>query len=77
VSDKRRRQEIVLKRIFLGFVVLLVLVVSTLWFTPGRRTSEVERSIRRDSVPADYALHNDLRVSVPTPEMHILAQPHQ
>ena len=61
-----------LKRILLGFVVLLALVVATLWFTLGRRTSEAERSIGRDSAPADYALQDDSRVRVPAPEAHVL-----
>ena len=61
-----------LKRILLGFMVLLLLVVATLWFTLGRRTSEAERSIGRDSALADYALQDDSRVRVKAPEAHVL-----
>ena len=61
-----------LKRILLGFVVLLVLVAAIVWFTIGRRISEADRSIGRDSAAADYALQDDSRVCVPTPEAHVI-----
>ncbi len=61
-----------LKRNLLGFVVLLVLVAAIAWFTIGRRISEAESRPMLRSAAADYALQDDSRVRVPTPEAHVV-----
>jgi len=57
-----------LKKILLGFLALLVLVVAIGWFTIGENFRYADRAFGRDSAPADYALQDDSKVDAPAPE---------
>ncbi len=61
-----------LRKVLLGFLVLLALGAAIAWFTVGREVSELNRVIGRDTVPADYALQDDSKVSAPQPEPHVV-----
>ena len=64
-----------LKKILLGITGLLVLGAAIAWFTVGQRVYDVLQSINRDSAPADYALQDDSKVRVPSPEPQVVQPP--
>ncbi|MCP4004309.1 MAG: DUF3604 domain-containing protein [bacterium] len=57
-----------IKKILLGFVVLLVLAATVGWFTIGRNFRNANQAFGRESAPADYALQDDSKVDAPAPE---------
>jgi len=63
-----------LKKVLLGFAVLLVLGAATLWFAIGENYRKANEAVGRDSAPADYALQDDSTVDAPAPES-LIVQP--
>ena len=57
-----------LKKILLGFLGLLVLVVAIGWFTIGDDFRYANQAFGRESAAADYALQDDSKVDAPAPE---------
>ena len=45
--------------------MLLLITLAGLWFTVGKTLYEIQRATAQDTVPADYALQDDSRVTVP------------
>jgi hypothetical protein len=58
----------VIKKILLGFVVLLVLAATVGWFTIGRDFRNFDQAFGRERAPADYALQDDSKIDAPAPE---------
>ena len=56
-----------LKKVLLGFAVLLLLAVGLVGWTVGRPIYELQQSISPSTAPEDYAEQDDSRVQLPTP----------
>ncbi len=54
-----------LKKILLGFVVLVLLVVGLAWLTVGRQIYDLQQATSPSTAPEDYAQQDDSRVEVP------------
>ena len=64
-----------LKKILLGFLGFVVLVVAIGWFTVGRGIYDASRAYGRDTAPADYALQDDSKIDAPAPEPLVVQPP--
>ena len=64
-----------LKKILLALLVLVLLAAGALWLAGGRDIYALYRGTSPATAPEDYALQDDSRVTIPTPEAH-LAQPY-
>ncbi|MDG2045730.1 MAG: DUF3604 domain-containing protein [Halioglobus sp.] len=60
-----------LKKILLGILILIALSASALWFAGGGEVYELFRATSVSTAPADYALQDDSRVTLPTPQPYI------
>ncbi len=60
----------VLKKILLGFLVVVVLAVGLFWVRVGAPMHEVYLRTSPSTAPADYAKQDDSRVTVPAPLPH-------
>ena len=56
-----------LKKVLLGFAVLLLLAVGLAGWTVGRPIYELQQSISPSTAPEDYAEQDDSRVQLSTP----------
>ena len=54
-----------LKKILLGFAVLVLIAIGYAWFTVGRPMYDLERATSPSTAPDDYAQQEDSRVQVP------------
>ena len=54
-----------MKKIFLGLLILILIAAVGLWLTVGQTIYEIHRATAKATVPDDYALQDDSRVTVP------------
>jgi Protein of unknown function (DUF3604) len=64
-----------LKKIFLGLGVLVLLAVLVLWFRIGQPLYETAQQIVPETAPEDYAQQDDSRIQIPPP-LELVLQPH-
>ncbi len=60
-----------LKKLVLGALLLVVLLAAAIWLGGGNDVYELARATSVSTAPADYALQDDSRISVPTPQPYI------
>lgn len=63
-----------LKKLFLGLFILLLLVAVSLWLTVGQELYQLHQSTSKETVPEDYALQDDSRIIVPA-QQPLVIQP--
>ena len=64
-----------LKKILLGLLALVLLVLLLAWFQVGKPLYDTARQMMPNTAPADYALQDDTRIEIPEP-LPFVAQPH-
>jgi hypothetical protein len=54
-----------IKKLFLGLLILILIAAAALWFTVGQTIYDIQQATAKATVADDYALQDDSRVTVP------------